>query len=1673
MSNTRPDTFFTVAGTNITLLGDPDELPIWVKTRHTMSVPLWQHQVSMAGRVGLGAVSYRDDSQHFRLQAPGSVWLARHLERRGQLPDADPVPMALGLLNLLDQWHRRGVALLSLTPQYLLYRPESNEFWAADWSLALPYADAAFDALSNRLTDDITPYASPEQTGKTDLKLDYRSDYFSMGVLLYRMTTGQLPFEGLDNASIVYRILTHDPEPVRSLNPSLSPGFCAILEKLLAKNPDSRYQSANGLRHDLSLLTQPDFDAATFRPGQIDSQEEFLARPVLVGRQTVLHRISELVLQVNKDHQKGMALVAGTPGSGKTALLRQIETQSFTDQYVLVSDLHDDQARPYSAIKTAFEVLVDRIMGQDLAVQNDFRFHLDAQIGNVLSVLIDFCPGIRKFIDTTTGPQPILTGSTNQDRLAYVVAGFLRALVLTGRPILWLLDNLDGASDATFRLLDSLAREAPLTQLTLVGTTRQEIEPDELDGRIQVFINGLKALDDTTVVVLSLPDLTEADLTDWLLELHLNPDSVADVATLIHQKTGGNPFSVQRVLQQASDQQAISKATNAYFFRIDTNTLATFQATDNLLNFLTEQIKQLPPDARHLFDLAACFRQPFRDDELAVLNDSPIDAVRQHLTTLLTAGVIVPKTETDQSQPTYLFANPQLVDSSRRLLSLEDRQVAFAKVATYMRAHDDLNRTDNLFQLAIKVLELPPSEGAVFTDDLIRAGREAATIGANDLGLRCYAYVTNQLTEIDWQTRFDSCFALYNQYLLTVAHVEGEQALFEQLADLLVRKARHKEDLAVVSNTYGLGLLYQQRGDEAIKATLPVLRQFGIDLSLEPTQVSIIYSSVRAGLLLRNQTPDQLEGLPNTTDPNAILVINMLGNISLASALARPKMIPVIMLHQLRSSTRSGLTAESGAGFIMYAVVQSSYQGNFQTGADMTELALRLSRRFGATTMELSCDLVKAIYIHHWVAPLRESLDLMLETYRRSRENGLLTNAFNALGVSSLLGFYSELPLDVVLQRSLDGLRLLNLQRQSLHNISCRISAQIAYELQQPQPQVSFFGGPHAELDQLEPYLRQTKELNSLVNLLAMRMLWQVHLRLPQNALTDFREFRGHMKTLGEGSFPTPVGYFYGGLLSLQQPGPLTKEQKQLARFAIARLNAFSTVFEGNNRSRYYLLKSQYLLRTGNRAKGLILLDQAIETAARHKQIVEEALAHETKARHYFTLGQPSLGRRELHEALTLYATWGAWAVVGRLNHEFPFLTDTDTPDRLTRSDEADASSGSIDLNSFLKISSTINSNLKLESLLTNLLSVLLENAGAQKAALLLYQNGDLRVHALKEINAPVSLDIRPLAQANLPQNPIRYVTRTARPLALTQAYTDRVFSADAYFQRNRTLSVLVMPVVKNEQLLGLIYLENNGTPGAFNSRRLEVLQLLASQIAISLENALLYDNMESRIQERTLQLQQEMDTSEALLLNILPKAVAEELKQTGRAVARQFADVTVMFTDFVNFTRIAEQMEPEALVAELDFCFGEFDRITALHGLEKIKTIGDAYLCTGGLPEGSTTHTTDVVRAALAIQQFIADRKDKRIADNQPFFEVRIGVHNGPLVAGVVGIRKFAYDIWGDTVNTAARMEQNSEQGRVNVSGHTWKAIQSQFSGTFRGQVNAKNKGAIEMYFVDGVLPR
>jgi class 3 adenylate cyclase len=312
--------------------------------------------------------------------------------------------------------------------------------------------------------------------------------------------------------------------------------------------------------------------------------------------------------------------------------------------------------------------------------------------------------------------------------------------------------------------------------------------------------------------------------------------------------------------------------------------------------------------------------------------------------------------------------------------------------------------------------------------------------------------------------------------------------------------------------------------------------------------------------------------------------------------------------------------------------------------------------------------------------------------------------------------------------------------------------------------------------------------------------------------------------------------------------------------------------------------------------------------------------------------------------------------------------------------------------------------------------------------------------------------------------NPISRALKTGQPQLNPKDYTSTFL--DAY------TSQIIIPLESEKQVIGSINFATT-SPTVYTHEDLRIGYLLALQVSAAIRNAKHFEEMNLLLAEMNQlysQLHAERRKSEELLLNTLPRKIADELKQTGKVKPVYYQSASILFTDFKDFTKLAEQLTPEELVEELDYCFSSFDMIIEAHNLEKLKTIGDSYMCVGGSPTPNPTHAIDAVLAALQIQAFMGWRRQEKIQNNQPYWEIRIGIHSGPLLAGVIGKKKFTYDVWGDAVNIASRMESSSLPGAINISKSTFELVKDLFDCEYRGKIAVKNKGDIDMYFVNGI---
>jgi class 3 adenylate cyclase len=533
------------------------------------------------------------------------------------------------------------------------------------------------------------------------------------------------------------------------------------------------------------------------------------------------------------------------------------------------------------------------------------------------------------------------------------------------------------------------------------------------------------------------------------------------------------------------------------------------------------------------------------------------------------------------------------------------------------------------------------------------------------------------------------------------------------------------------------------------------------------------------------------------------------------------------------------------------------------------------------------------------------------------------------------------------------------------------------------------------------------------------------------------------------------------------------KERKTLSNH-LKLMKKWSISAPENYDSKYQLAMAESMQLKNKLNEAHQYYDAAIMAGKKYATPYMIAISLERKAKLLEKQNDLRQSQTLISQAMNEYYHWGAKQKVISLRNQYSFLFKDGESQAYHTSN---LSSTAMDLQSILQAAQTLSGEVVLDQLLEKLLNILIRNAGAQNAYLIQSKAKKLHVEAQSRMKNGNNCEVYSLVLEDVPyisHKVVRKVFASKQLEIIDDLATEASLLVDEQTKNTDARSILCMPVLSKGEIIAIIYLDNNLSSHVFTTERLELLEILSGQIAISLENARHYLDLEEKVKERTLTIEQQKlaleeskQQSDALLLNILPEDIAEELKTNGFCQPKRYESVTIMFTDFVKFTKMSEKLTPEEIVEIVDYQYKAFDRIIEKHKIEKIKTIGDAYMCVSGLPKISDDHAKRMVNAALEISAFVSEYIEERKAANLTWCDIRIGLHSGPVVAGVVGHNKFAFDIWGDSVNTASRIQSEAEPGKINISNTTYELVKEDFECLHRGKIKAKYKGEIDMYYI------
>ncbi len=1446
----------------------------------------------------------------------------RQLNLAGALDMETFLFLAITISTILGQIHRHNVIHKDVNPANVVYHPEQGEVKIIDFGIATVQSREQLDIASTGNMEGTLPYMSPEQTGRMNRSIDYRTDFYSLGAMLYELLTGQLPFITDDVMEMVHSHMARMPAPPHEVRPDIPAILSSIILKLLAKNAEDRYQSAHGIAADLQTCRdqlRTTGEIAFFHLGRHDIVDHLQIPQKLYGRDTEVETLLSAFERVSMG-DKELLLVSGAAGVGKTVLVQEIYKPVTRQRGIFVTGKFDQFQRttPYLAIIQAGQSLVRQLLTQSQARITRLQQQLLDAIGRNGQVIIDLIPDVELII----GPQPpvpIVGPAEAQNRFNLVFQQFIKAFTQPEHPLVIFLDDLQWADDSSIKLIELLMTAPDLHDLFLIGAFRD----DDPDG-----VNPLRLIQEvmrqstTRAQHLALEPLDTPIVTRLIAEtLHTTAERTRPLAEQVVEKTNGNPFFINEFLKQQYLDQAIWFDYEQHQWQWDLEQIRTQDMTDNMASLMSSRLQRIDPHTQKMLKLAACIGGRFDLEMLSAISEETTEEVERDLAPAIEQGIIIPDGESlsmrahetatpDKGTHTtqhiynahYKFAHNRIQQAVHALVSDEDREAVHWQVGRILLVTTpEEEREERIFDI---VNQLNQGRSFLFDDEEchelaalnLMAGRRAMATAAYESAYEYLSAAIDLLSESGWETCYTLTFEVYREYA-RCRYLGGHKKAAEHIFTAMLIRATSALDKAEIAHTRMLLYSSDGRLDDVVQAGLEGLELLGMPIARAPTPPEIMHERATLYTALADRSIPDLAHLPHATEPEPRMMMRLLMDMLLSVWwTANKPLLHFCTLKMITLSLHHGNTDASTFGYVWYGMILGAEQGDYQRGYQAGQLSLQLNDTFGTTQHIPKVYCIYGVFVAPWRTHIANCLPYLKQGFEVGNDIG---DPFWT-GVNAYTIVYSRLikgdELDDVLHESRRYLEVVQRTRQTIPLNMIIFSQQFILCLK---------GQTNAPWSLSDSHYQEEQHINEIQESGALRPLyWYYKLKL--QLLYRFGQYHEALAIAMEsddliaagastGVVTLPEHYFYYALtlVALYPTAPPDKRTdywKTLIRNQ-EQLQTWARHAPDNFYHKYLLVAAEIARLKGNDEAAMSYYHEAIQSAREHDYRQNEALAHELAARFHMARGEESEALPHLIEARNGYLRWGARAIVHALDKQYATMladarrtsgvtTSTTSTTRSTTMTTSGTASHALDLSTVLKASQALSGEMKLERLLSQMMHIVIENAGAQRGVLILEKAGQWVIEAERvmqqdEHERVTVLQSVPISDEMLPMSVINYAIRTHQNVVLNYATREGSFTQDTYITTAQPRAILCAPLINRGELGGILYLENNLTTGAFPPERVEVLNLLMAQAAISLENALLYTTMEQKVHDRT----EELSRANKEIVTLYERLRAENLR--------------------------------------------------------------------------------------------------------------------------------------------------------------------------------------------------
>ena len=1607
--------------------------------------------------------------------------------------------LAIQLCEILGDIHKNNIIHKDINPNNILI-DRNGQVYIIDFGISTKLSIKLTNISKPENLEGTLAYISPEQTGRINRTIDYRTDIYSLGVTFYELITGRLPFTNKEPIELIHSHITKKETSIIDLLQEKKPNLkdkkifekiSEIISRLLCKKPEDRYQSAYGIKNDLlqvkKLLSHEIFD---FIPGQKDFNEKLIFPEILYGRENELSLLTSKIEEI-KHSNPSIVLISGYSGIGKTSLVYEIQ-KPFIDKYgyFLEGKFEEyNQNIPYYAISSALNKFCRYILMESAQVLEYWKNKILAAIGENAQILIDIIPDLELIIGKQEQAEVLGTMETkNRFNLSFIV--FMKTICQSESPIVLFLDDLQWADNSSFELLKLLLKDEEIRNLLIISTYR-DLEIKQNYSFLS-FIDKIQ-FEGTENKIIHLSNLKKDDVAK-LLEIIIKQDenNIIELSNIIYKKTEGNPFFIKQFLYTLYEKYYlfIDHKGGEAFWNWDIEKIEKENLTENVIFLLTEKIKNLDEGLQEVLKIASCFGHLFSLQSISKVLEAEEDQVLKVIVKLIELGYLIPLSENFQTienenlEINFGFIHDRVLEASYQLLEQQKKELLHFKIMNVLSEKSfNSDKDENIFELvtqANKSLNIfKKSKNTILLMNLnISAGEKALNSIAYENAFNYLSYARNLMHPEYWEINYTKVFNLYKN-LVICSYILGKIELVERLTIECKENIKNSiEDLCEIKAMKIPILVSEEKLEEAKNLSLELVTELNFKISKNPSKLLVFKELLKLKIKYNTKKMSNLIHVSKCEEKKFYLIQQIFIQTGSAYFFSNPLLLLLTLVNNIELLFQKGYTPDSSGTIMTYAILNIGLFDDLVSGLYLADLAIEFSKKVNSRLTSYRNEFLYYIFLGHW----RFNYKTFLSRYENIGNNllsvGDLEFASYALFQepyqSIILGEDLE-DIEKLITKNKKTIQLLNQKNTSLYiSQAHQFIENLIYEVKNPIQLI----GEKFDFNENEENLIKEKNYPALLMSHFMQCMLGY---LFESYQYSYEQFDLSKQFHESGKILMMFTYFrFYKTLSLIQ---LIKQNRKYSGFlfrleVIKEIKKFKKYSEYNPefyKSKYLILLAEYKSLNKNKNKARKIYLDAILSSKDSEVKIDISLAYELSGKYLLEQNEIEFGVFHIKKAYDMYLSSKMKSKCKQLEGKYSYLnlkfsnilnsnysssiseSTINSLNKFTNKGSIQLTGNSIsssvdffDFQSIVETFQALTGEIDLEKLLKKIMETALTNAGAEHAYLILPDrivgNSDTNWIIKAEGHINKEILVIDIDKSRVPLSIINLVQRTKNIIVLDNAFQKGQFTHDPYIQMNQIKSVFCLPLIKQGKLNGILYLENNLITNAFTKDRIKILQVIASQAAISLENAGLYD------------YQVELTNSysrfvPAEYLEILQKASVTEVK-LGDFIA---GEMTVMFSDIRSFTTLSETMTAQE---NFNFVNAYFKRVSPViaenHGII-LKYIGDAIMSV------FKYKADDAVKSAIEEWNIIKEYNKDRIKRGYIPITSGFGINTGYMMLGMVGEEnRMQGDVFSDHVNLASRLEGLTKYYGIPliVSENVYANMKNKESYTFRYLDNVRVKG-------------